>query len=730
MFPIYKFTLSVNGVEQNVFPLRKDDMAIEYALEQNEEFYRGKLSGKLTFLRDDFAFISAQPFDTRFDVVMLISYDKGATWTEYWAGQFWKTDCEIDEDAQTVVVTPSTTDRYADVIAGMDKEFNLIELAPAINAIKFDKRSMVQIYSPGASVIGCYLAGMWWEQDCEAIAETNKLQDQYHFSVQTHWAFLVEQAGTPLLPATFSGFAPGTSYPISKLYYPVGDDGAYRIVFYVTHSGSNFTYSVSIQVRNAGIWQVYWSVTFTRQGPLPLPATVVLSPVDAEAEGNVTLTINSYTIASRLITDATEVSGTSTFALDTDMVPNVRNYKRVMPYTYDDTIVFYSKKTSTPTQWGLYRPNLYYASPAGLEQLMGILEAYPIARNLWDTMSIWFSPNVEYLDLEEASRTTYSLRDAYPISSVISVLLGQIAPGITHGGTTTYSQFLYGTNAVKPEQQFIHITPKSNLVFYPYDQPAQKAPITLGNVLNMLRDCYRCYWFIDDQKRFRIEHISWFMNGGSYSGTPAIGIDLTAQKVTRTGKPWSFARKHYTFDKPDMPARYQFGWMDDVTQIFEGFPIDVISKYVEPTNIKDITVNLFTSDVDYILLNPDNISKDGFVLLGAVYEGGEYKLPYYNFGFIFDYTEYIVQNAYAAFVYLQKFYMYDMPAPDVEIAGVAQDVQGTKKLKTQNNVKFPVLYDPDLMKLVKTELGNGTIQKMVINLSSRNANATLKYDTE
>ena len=41
-------------------------------------------------------------------------------------------------------------------------------------------------------------------------------------------------------------------------------------------------------------------------------------------------------------------------------------------------------------------------------------------------------------------------------------------------------------------------------------EPAQTAPITLKNVLNMLRDCFRCYWFIDDQNRFRVEHIQFF----------------------------------------------------------------------------------------------------------------------------------------------------------------------------------------------------------------------------
>ena len=168
----------------------------------------------------------------------------------------------------------------------------------------------------------------------------------------------------------------------------------------------------------------------------------------------------------------------------------------------------------------------------------------------------------------------------------------------------------------------LFIVPKSNIITAGYDQPAQKAPVTLKRILDMLRDCFRCYWFVDDQNRFRIEHISFFRNGGTYEqGDPNIGRDLTVEQVTRNGKKWAFGTSQFQFDKPEMAARYQFGWMDDVTQLFDGNPIDIVSKYVNPDNIEQIDVSQFTSDVDYILLNPGEISKDGFVLLSA--KGGE-----------------------------------------------------------------------------------------------------------
>lgn len=167
--------------------------------------------------------------------------------------------------------------------------------------------------------------------------------------------------------------------------------------------------------------------------------------------------------------------------------------------------------------------------------------------------------------------------------------------------------------------------------------------------------------------------------------------------------------------------------MDDVTQMFEGNPIDIVSKYVNPTNIEQVEVAQFTSDIDYIVLNPNNISQDGFVLLSAEWDGEEYRLPFYEL--TLDGIDYVLQNGYVAFVYLQQYYAYDMPAKQYKMNGILQQAQGVKKLKTQT-INFPARTDPDTLQLIKTNLGNGTIQKMSLNLSSRNANTTLKYDTE
>ena len=728
MNPIYKFELTAGNTTQRAFPIYNGDLSKDFEKESGQEFFRAKLSGKLTFQRDDYTFIVSEAFDTQFTLEIFISYNAGQSWVSYWHGTFWKTDCDFDDDAQYVVVQPTVLDLYNDVLAGMDKEYNLIELAPEIVPVKADKRPMIQIYVPGQSVIGCFLSGMWWEQEVEPESNETKLVNDFHFSLNKVMT-IAEVSGTtsPQLPTTFSKvFSEGQRFNPQAQGTQEFTASGYKLVYgYGAGGGGGQRYWWTI-VRTSDNVSM-WDLAVPNQTPPSLPVQITLTPVSGSgASGNVTLFVHDLPVYGRYVCDTPKVNTLNTHLIRAyDIVENNRNYHYVIGYNNPDTIMFSTRLVSTPTQWGLYQPGQYYFNPAD-NTLLGLGEAFPVARSAWGLVSIWFVFSAADWITESSARQQFTVRHAYPLSSVISVLLAKIAPGITHEATTDYSQFLYGTNLINITQT-LFITPKSNLVTAGYDEPAQKAPITLKNVTDMLRDCFRCYWFIDEQNRFRVEHIQYFRNGGSYDSLPDVGINLTAQKAQRNGKEWAFARNQYKFDKPEMAARYQFGWMDDVTQLFEGFPIDIISKYVNPDNIEQIEVSRFTSDIDYTLLNPGAVSKDGFVLLAAVLQSGQYVLPYYNFRI--NESDHYLQNAYVAFCILQQYYAFDMPAYQYKINGEQMCASGIKKLKSQT-LRFPVFSDPDLTRLVKTNLGNGTIEKLSINLSSRNANATLKYDTE
>ena len=835
-----------------VYPLYKDDLTKDFEKESGQEFFRAKLSGKLTFEGPDYDWIVAQAFDFQFDIIIFISYNGGSTWETYWEGTFWKTDCDFDRDTKTVVVTPTVKDQYTDVLAGMEKEYNLIDLLPEIVEVNLDKRPMIQIYVPGQSVIGCFLSGMWWEQECEPESDETKLQEtgdgKLNFAKNSSM-FIADVSGTftPEIPDVFTAISSGFNPNALGIQDFPSEDYTLRYSLQVSLTEENAYDLEWIIFRNSDSMYLFYYTATVYSGAIPnLPQSIQLSAVNG-ATGTVNLYLHEMPVYARYLLDVDSIVGNLTYTLpDDDIVPDNRNYHRVVRYPVSDIVCFSDRLSEEPTKWGIYQPGLYYEQP----DLPNPTELYPVSRNAWGRISIWFKASVFDSLIERQGRARFTLKDTYPLWSVISVLLSKFAPGITHENSVNYSAFLYGTNPLTNIDQSLVITPKSNVISAGYDQPAQKAPITLKNVLDMLRDCFRCYWFIDEQNRFRIEHIQYFRNGGSYSGSPVVGIDLTTQKVTRNGKPWAFGRNQFKFDKPEMASRYEFGWMDDVTQLFEGYPIDILSKYVAPNNIEQINVSGFTSDIDYILLNPGDISKDGFVLMAALYSQGHeeqvinlreqtmqdyiidsntlhwgtddtvkhiivaftagqkvqltsgyngakiawlrnnnmatpggvvpyvadtslieqgsqttveytvpgtgtvylymmcgnpnnpvyrpqsliipgvpdgYNLPYVDF--IFNGTDHILQNGYVAFKYLQQYYAYDMPAPDYVIDGVEKTAIGTKKLKTQS-LKFPLLYDPDLVKLIRTGLGYGQIQKLSINLSSRNANATLKYDTE
>ena len=370
MNPIYKFQLSAGQDTRQAFPVYKDDLSIDYALEQNQEFYRGKLSGKLTFQSDDYSFIRSKSFDTQFDVVISISYDGGQTWAVYWSGQFWKTDCQFNEDVETAIVTPNVNDRYNSVLAGMEKEYNLIDLAPEMQQVKLDKRPMIQVYVPGQTVIGCFLSGMWWEQECEAVDDQGALQNTYHFyPTKSARVVEVEQQGLPTIPDVYFGD------PYSGAGTHDYTNGAYKFEHYFdSQSGSSAERFMIIRVSDN---QIMWMAQFLNQAQKTYPIELTLNPVEGSgATGTVKLYIHDIVVFARYVTDVEQYTGVNLFPIpDSDIVENNRNYHYCTGYDFPNTIWFSDSLTETPNKWGLYQPGLYYQEP----YLYWYPELFPVA---------------------------------------------------------------------------------------------------------------------------------------------------------------------------------------------------------------------------------------------------------------------------------------------------------------------------------------------------------------
>lgn len=836
MKPIqYRFIIQYgeNSEQREVHPTYKNDLSKEYELESNQQFFRQKLSGKLAFIRDDYDFLNEQDFNTEFILLLQESKDGGKTWNDFYRGKFMKTDCTWNDDDKKCEVNPNVYDEYNDVIAGLDKEYNLIKLSPEIRRLTIKKRPLIQVYLPGESVISCFLGGTYWEQDVvEPTEDEEYLVNNCHFATTNeNQEFVVtESPYSDLTNQVFTGTQSGGYSNSSghKLEYyenrELKSDPEDNSDYYVMTNGlrlySNGNYwkyeqskmqyntsnpkfkalpnNITLNLRGVNIYNpssntrgylngsgnivshasyyttdyipitnnglilkeagagggyfIYYdskknklsgaqgnnitestneglyipnqnNAYYIRLSIIPNSKTAVFRLTSDSENTTVNLQLKRAGLYMRYLLDADTILDLQTYDIPIDdLVEDNRNYKKCIGYALD-VITISNTYSIEPTEYGVRPDGTYYAPPYSFYGD----KYYPVARSTWNYASYWF--NFSLLDpyTEEAGRAEFELRDTYPIHSVIKVLLQQFSD-IKHEGTSEYSQFLYAEyNPVSYQKFHLLLSPKSNILHGNYDQPAMKAKTTLNTILKMLRDVYKCFWYIEDGK-LKIEHISYFRNGGTYTSNPVIGSDLTKLENLRNEKKWGFLTSNYEFDKSDMPERFQFAWMDDVTEGFEGYPIEVNSKYVSPGRIEDINVTGFTTDVDYMMLNPGAISQDGFALFAAIYRNGRYELPIVERNV--DGADLRLQNGYLSWIILQpNYYLSDLPAKKVVINKTDYEVTETSR-KRKQKVKFPTLETIDTKKLVKTYLGNGQIEKISINLSSRTNEVTLKYDTE
>lgn len=733
MTPKYRFFLQIgeDGTKQTVRPNYKDDLTLDYELETNQRFYRAKLSGKINFVRTDYDIINDAPFDSEFFLYIEKSDDWGQTYNQYYKAKFMKTDCTFNDDDKLVTVQPETTDQYDDVLAGLEKEYNLITLAPTIQRITINKRPLIQIYVPGDSIVSCFLGGTNWEQDANATTDQNALIQTYHFALCN---ILKEiQITSHGSPAVISGLYTGrmatgaSANNFEGKLYPELNVNYYIYISQQRIDGLPFG-AVIVEIRKRSDDTAMFRYSKSTTSPFDTLEFDLTAVEGSGATGTMHADMKSYNIYARYLCDVEKIDDLNTYPLSADdIVDNNRNYRRAIGYAID--VAFISNNFSdTPTEWGLADNGKYFAPPYSIYGQT----FYPIARSTWRYASLWFGFYLMDWILEEKARKAYTLRDAFTLSSCINVLLKEFAPGITHEATPEYSQFLYNKNNPISGRSFkLLISQKSNIINGEYKTPAQKAPITLQQIMTMLRDIYKCYWYIEDGK-FKIEQVSWFRNGGSYGYNPIIDYDLTQLENVRNGKKLAFATSEYSFDKVEMPERYQFEWMDDVTTPFEGLPIEITSKYVTAGKIEEINISNFTSDIDLMLLNPGAISSDGFALFAAVTPsgGGQLELPFTRQ--TVDGVEYFLQNGYLAFINIQPTYwVYDMPARNFKINNSPYYAMGGLERKKKQTLNFPAgTTDPNPMLLVKTYIGNGQVDKFSVNLCSRNIKATLKYDTE
>lgn len=701
-----------------------------YKLESGKQFYREKMDGGVKLIREDFDYINALPFDTEFKILV---EDLTGIQRDY-RGLFYKTDCKWDDDDRIVELKFEPDDEYVNVLAGLDKTYNLINLAPELQEITLRRRPLIQVYIPGDTVVTNILGGTHWEQEIQTdpIFDHNALINTYKFA---------NPKNIRIVPASY---AAQLSTDITGEYDDnrLNANGLYRLE---EVNNGVYWYGKYYQIVRVSDDVVLYKTANTDWRNTSINS-LFFSGFGGETGG---FYFTEYNIYVRYYTDLLDVRGTSTYAVPSeDIVANNRNYRRVIGYNIDDFYI-YDQFVEYPTKYGKV-PNgapdvgKYYKEFL-VSVATGLSNPLPVSSTNWKTVSLWFFNNLDIRYTEFIDGMDFELRDSFALESVIDVMLREMGSTVRHKDTTEYSEVLYsatnplggftyldfggGTIATDYSGNIRHyLTPKSNIIAGEYDQPAQKANASLGQILNMLRDCYRIFWHIDNGK-LRLEHITWYQNGGTYIGVN-IGADLTTLKQPRNGKKWNFSQSKYEYDKEEMPERFEFGWMDDVSPPFEGKAIEMVGNYVQRGRIEDMAVNGITSDIDFVMSNPQEVSKDGFCLLSTVDVDGVKRVPFIEMDIGYN-QEVVMQNGFLSWLYLHpKFYVYDLPGDRAIINGEEVFLFQNKTRHKKQEVIFPAQLQISPYNIIRTNLGDGIVDSLKIDMSSRIVKATIKHDTE
>jgi hypothetical protein len=758
----------------------------KYKKETGQVFFRNSLEGSIKIFGTDFDFINSQSLETKY--VLIVTNADGNVLA---LNSFAKTDCKLDTTRHSIELKLSSIDRYSKLMNKYDNTYDLIKLSPAITPLTLTKRLLYQFYIQGANSVSCYANGTYWEQDVnEAIDDANALRNKYYFAENfTKQEIVIEKeqseyfAGTYIRDESYNGYRWIHTTESNLVFWldPLSDSekanyntAAWPYGSILNAATGSHPTNTTGESRNSLYW-IKFNNTKTF-GSLNTPnlkskSVYCTSYADKKFDGvfnsgsgadyklnkvldntyafNLRDCLIDYTIWGRILADVDTAIEQSTGQTKTlydlpkdDFVSERVNYRKCI-----GLIGLQVKQTgytvAHPTKYGRNDYGKYFTNNFVNAFTKTEHMPVPISRSSWANTSLWAIIPDTWSIFENQFRSEYILKDAFSLADVIKALLHKIDPLVKFEATAEYSRFFYEGDTSTPIIPFDgsrigcvpFIAPKSNVLKGNYDQAAQKAEITFEQLMNMLRDCFRCYWYIDDSNRLRIEHVSYFMKGLSYT-SPNIQLDLTKKYDKFNKKAILYAQEATSYNKDDLSSRYEFNWMDDSTDTFDDMDVNVNSVYIQSDKTEEINSEVFSTDIDLMLYAPDKFSNDGFVLMMANKDTGKVPIAAVSglrddeYAYTYSATP---QNYLCSWLYLARYYMLDMPAYHIEYTRApltgAYRVTGIKQFK-QQDIEFQTSKKIDLNKAIKTSVGTGIIDSLSVNIDTQLISATLVYSPQ
>jgi hypothetical protein len=760
------------GAAARVYPICSDDVSVSYSEHEEDKFYLPTWKGELVFSKPaDLAIITGASLGTKF-----------VGWAEYFDGHdgmtladfhFTELDGKWDRDNSVFTVEPIVDSPYDKILKHLDDEIDLFQAstAPHIEPVRIFRRPLLQIWIEGTSSIGCWLGTLHWERELEGWENysipvyANTADDPNDITNPFRYGFIEADYLSHLCftVASYGQVSPNC-LRLGRTYVgPEFDKTLVRYLNFDVDMNDDNTLNVSSHSSGFLLFLIIDNATSTtrwRGGynlsdiPVNQVFSVGMDPMNGST-GSLVLNFAPRRVAARLLSDTHPITDSYSRTWGTTLIPEPGNdwqgsgyreireddpfigktgYKYYLQYAPpEDFVITSGEKTTDPNANGLWQPDVYYKLVNGYR---------PLAPLGWGDFSTWYPANgMDYL-LDVNGTSSYTLKHAYPLWSVLEVLLHEVDPNISFD-PTNFSEFFNqrgdptGVDPLLGELVNVLFTPSSNILAGNYDQPAMKAKITLGRVLDGLKKIYNAYWFIDNEGLFRVEHLAYFEQGGGYTPQTASIFDLTSYVEPKTQKPWAFGLNKYDFNDKGLVGKIVYKWPENASALFVGNPIEFEDLYVDKDQTEERTVDSFMTDIDLMHVSPDDYSKDGFVMLCADWDSKEriFKLPFTGWNSHIDGLYYRLQNGRLSNSFLNYYYRrWGLPSRNILVEGVHTAASSTIKAKEQE-VNWPATLSQfiglpsQLNFLIKTGIGNGKIKEISLFLYSRKIEAKLAQTT-
>ena len=723
---IYKFY--INGVE--VHPHYKT-LSKKYEKENNQIFFRESMEGEMKLYGADYFLVKNSSIYT--EHTFLVQKKNGNAYEDYFVGTFNKTDCEIDNDKRECKLKVAPKDMYSEIMNNYSNEYNLSDLAPALTSVTVGKRPVLQIYVLEDNVISNFLPnGVTWEMEVESDKGLIELFEECYFGLESrHIEVRIDNGGE------YDGVYAGKGWSSATLISPMNNK--YKIVGTVELSGNDYTYYLHLFDINDTLLANKLYTTGTLKSNSRYATLTFYNP--SNINDTFLAEVSMETVLARILTGASVTH--DGLVAEGEIAEGSFGYLDNYTYVYSPIIgtsgyalssVIMPALSEVPTPYGKGDNGYYFTAPIAT---VGVY--YPFAKSTWIYSSRWVYLNEVFSRNFDLYGSVYrEIKDCIHIGDIIKALLKKLSPTITHEATPEYSQFLYGEdNPIYGEKFELFITQKTHIKKFIYDTPATKTPITFEQVMNMLSKCFRCYWYIEDNK-LKIEHLYYFDNGRSYdSSNTRTSIDITSIYNNKNGLHMGYGQNSIKYDKNSLPSRYEFGYMDESSVEFDSAAVKLLAPYLQQDKTENINTDVFSADIDMIISNTISISDEGFALIAAK----EYRTSENKYYSTFNYEMELIseagktytvslQNGVLSWYYLFNFYSTNLPSTIAEYDGYPKKtiyVTGITRCMNQS-VKIPMEADPDLYALVKTDIGEGQINEVSIDITTRQVTMDLLFE--